>query len=131
MGSATFDAIPAKKQPQDGILRVTITRDPSKYAKISKPDTFEFTSDDPATVVQKLESRGYTEGLLIGGGKINSLFLKAGVVSHLSITIEPKIFGSGKLVVDELEGLDVTLKLLSSEKLNERGTLLLSYQVIQ
>ncbi|MBI1863204.1 dihydrofolate reductase [Candidatus Microgenomates bacterium] len=131
MGSTTFDVTPAKTQPKDGKLRVVITRDPKKYSDVSQPEKFEFTDAPLKDVIKDLEQRGHKDALLVGGGTINALFLKEGLVTHLSMTVEPKLFGNGQLVVGELAGLDVNMKLLSCEKVNEQGTLFLRYEVIQ
>jgi len=72
---------------------------------------------------------GITKILLGGGTKINSEFLKAGLVDEIHLTIEPKIFGAGQKFVDHYN-LDINLELIECTKMNEKGTLLLKYKII-
>ena len=66
----------------------------------------------------------------MGGAHISTSFLKAKLIDELWLTIEPKIFGTGgSLVINE--NLDIELRLLSVEKVNERGTLITKYKVIK
>ena len=57
-------------------------------------------------------------------------FLKEQLIDEVWLTIEPKIFGTGGNFVIE-EELDIDLKLLSCEKVNEQGTLITKYAVIK
>ena len=75
-----------------------------------------------------MEKRGYTEMLLAGGGEINTLFFENNLVTDISLTIEPKIFGKGRPLVGEGDFF-TSLKLQSIKQLNEKGTLLLHYCV--
>ena len=67
--------------------------------------------------------------LIAGGAQLATSFLTAGLVDELWLTIEPKIFGQGNSIVIA-EKLDIQLKLLNCEKLNEAGTLLTKYAVL-
>jgi dihydrofolate reductase len=67
--------------------------------------------------------------LVAGGAQIATSFLKEELIDELWLTIEPKIFGSGKNFVAD-EKLNIKLDLLSSEKVNERGTLINKYKII-
>ncbi|MDO8429688.1 MAG: dihydrofolate reductase [Candidatus Daviesbacteria bacterium] len=129
MGSQTYEAARDKIKLTKEKLRVILTRDPQKYTPEEIPNILEFSSDSPKVLVKKLEARGYKKMLLLGGGIINSLFLKSSLVNELQITIEPKIFGLGKNLVSD-DKLDVDLKLLEIKKLNSKGTLLLVYKVL-
>jgi dihydrofolate reductase len=66
--------------------------------------------------------------LLVGGATINGLFLKHNLVDELFLTIEPKIFGSGKNMT-EGKLLNSKLQLKSVKKINKIGTLLLKYKI--
>ena len=76
-----------------------------------------------------MEGLGYKKILLVGGATINGLFLKENLVDELYLTIEPKIFGSGKNII-EGQLLDSKLKLLNIQKINKEGTLLLKYILV-
>jgi len=68
--------------------------------------------------------------LVVGGSHIATSFLREQLIDELWLTIEPKIFGTGANFVTE-EKLDIDLKLLSSEQINEQGTLITKYRVIK
>ena len=68
--------------------------------------------------------------LLVGGGIINSLFLKAGLIDELRITIEPVLFGEGKELLDKFTS-HVRLKLLSVDMLNNSGTQHNIYKILK
>lgn len=96
----------------------------------SKKETFEgveMTQDDPKTLVEKLEQRGFTEVAVCGGSSIYTMFLEAGVVDTLYLTIEPILFGAGVSLFNK----PITKKLeLIEEKKVGNGTLFLEYKVL-
>lgn len=90
-------------------------------SRIENPEV-ETTDEDPGQLVKKLESEGYKEAAICGGSSIYSMFLRAGVVTDIYLTIEPLIFGEGiKLFDSKSEG---KLKLESVQKLNSNTTLM-------
>ncbi len=140
MGSGTYQAVkqrlPARNASQsdaggkinDQRQRIVMTSDPEKYSKEQISGVLEFTSEDPLQLINRLTD--YKEALLAGGSKIYSAFAAAGLIDEIYLTIEPKVFGTGKpLFVDE--NFELNLELISSEKLNEAGTLLLKYGVVR
>lgn len=133
MGSATFDHVrrieKAGLKPEKERLRVIMTKNPKKYKKFEVPGQMEFRSDTPKLLVKRLEKQGFRQMLLIAGGKVANSFLKDRLVDEMWLTFEPRIFGSGKSLAEGSD-LDVKLKLISSEKLNPQGTLLLKYKVL-
>lgn len=129
MGSATYTPARDQMQHTDKKLRVVITRTPEEYESQKIDGQLEFTNEKPTELLKRLESQGYTEGLLVGGARTNTEFFKEGLVTELWQTLEPKILGRGNGIIGD-EKVDVSLRLLSSEKINERGTLLLKYAVI-
>jgi|Napbiome12C3dose_1001474.scaffolds.fasta_scaffold00004_60 riboflavin biosynthesis pyrimidine reductase len=110
-------------------LRIVMARDINEFKGAVVSNQLEFSSESPKQLIKRLTKQGFKQMLLVSGPKLNSAFLKAGLVNELWITLEPNIFGAGIGLVDS-EKLDVKLKLLSSKKLNAQGTLLLKYQVI-
>jgi dihydrofolate reductase len=121
VGHNTFETFSA---PLPGRLHIVVTS--TTEGKTNIPGQVEYTSASPEKIVADLEARGYTEAALTGGAQINALFLKAGLIDEISLTIEPLIFGSG---LDLFRGAEFDLRasLLSVEKLNEGGTLHLRY----
>ncbi len=129
MGSKTYEAARSLIKLKKGKLRVVLTRNPKKYSKETIKEMLEFSSENPLQLIKRLENRGYKKILLVGGATINSLFLKSKLVNEIYLTLEPKIFGSGKSLLNE-ESLDISLKLISTKKLNRQGTILLKYKVL-
>jgi dihydrofolate reductase len=113
------------KKPLPGRLNIILTRQPD--ISLNQPDLLEFTNQEPQQIVENLESRGYKEAVVAGGPEINALFLKAGLIDELYLTIEPKLFGSGKPLIAD-PSLDASLELIDSSPLNA-NSLLLHYRI--
>lgn len=80
------------------------------------------------TILNYLKENKYNKIALLGGPNTNYMFLKAGVVNDIYLTIEPKMFGKGKhLNISEELNCELILKDLI--KLNNNGTLLLHYNI--
>lgn len=130
MGSTTYEAARNSMQHKPSRKRVVVTRDPSKYESEKIEGQLEFTNENPADLLKRLESEGYTEGYLVGGAHTNTEFFKQNLVTEFWQTLEPKILGVGNGIVGE-EEINVDLKLENFEKLNDQGTLLLKYKVVK
>ena len=127
-GRRTYQAVQNNLKLSEDKLRVVLTRDPKKFKNEEVPGQLEFSNEGVRELVRRLSSKGYTKMLLLSGEKLNSAFFKEKLISEIYLTIEPKVFGLGNGMIFE-EKLDINLKLISVEKLNEQGTLLLHYQV--
>ena len=127
LGSSTFDFDPIKPNPNTRLI--VMTSHPETYSDREVKGEVEFTSESPKALVARLSSEGYPELLVAGGAHIATSFLEANLIDELWLTLEPKIFGSGGNFVAESK-LDVELELLSHEKLNKQGTLLMKYRVV-
>ncbi len=115
-----------ERRLRDDQLKIVLTREPARFAKEEKPGELEFTSETPKEIVAKLRRRGRRAVCVLGGSVAYGLFLDAGAVDEVWLTVEPLIFGEGtKLAAGRL---DARLELLSVEKLNQ-STLLLKYRV--
>jgi dihydrofolate reductase len=128
MGSKTFEPAKENMKHKEGRLRVIITRTPEKYDNEKIPGQLEFTNESPTDLIKRLENQGCTEGYLVGGAHTNTEFFKQKLVTEIWQTLEPKILGVGNGIVGD-EKIDVSLKLISEDKLNDKGTLLLKYSV--
>ena len=126
MGSKTYEGAKSQVVHSDQKLRIVFTRNPEKYEKEKIPNILEFTNKSPKEKLQELESKGYTEALLMGGANLNADFFKENLVSELWMTVEPIILGDGVGITEKIN--NYPMKLISMEKLNERGTLLLKYK---
>ncbi|HKU18690.1 MAG TPA: dihydrofolate reductase family protein [Candidatus Saccharimonadales bacterium] len=126
MGRDTYETVRPKPEPDR--LRVVLTSTPEAYTADAVPGQLEFVQSSPVELVRQLAARGYDEALLLGGRRVHSDFLVAGLIDELHITIEPVLFGSGlSLLADQL--VDIPLRLAETMRLNSRGTLLLRYEV--
>lgn len=129
MGRRTYEAAKENMQLSDDRLRIILTSSPEKFVNDEVKGQLEFSSDDPQSLIKNLAERGYTQAILLGGAHTNTDFLKEKLVSEIWLTLEPKIFGTGNNLFSD-EQLELDLELLSNEKLNPQGTLLLKYHVL-
>jgi dihydrofolate reductase len=125
VGSTTFEQMP--KIAFKNRLCVVLTRDKSKYIEYLENPNFVFIAPNPNEVVKYLESQNIEKAVIIGGSKVNNLFLKADLVNEVFITIAPTIFGDGVRIFGE-SSLDVQMELKSFEKISD-NELLLNYRV--
>jgi len=106
--------------------RLNIVYSPNRLPDM--PPEVEITSKSPLELINELESRGFTEVAICGGSQIYTMFMQAGVVDRLYLTIEPVIFGDGIRLFKA--PLDFRLKLVDDQK-TEGGTRLVEYEVIK
>ena len=130
MGRKTYEAAKPVIRLQEGKLRIVLTKDPEKFKNSTIAGQLEFSKESPLALLERLAKSGYKKMLLVSGSTVNTLFFKAKLIDEIWLTVEPRIFGLGKSIVDNTE-LDVQLFLESTEKLNENGTLLLKYKVVK
>jgi riboflavin biosynthesis pyrimidine reductase len=105
--------------------RFVLTREPEKYTGDAAQGMLEFTSEAPRNLVERMKGEGHRRCALLGGARTHSLFLEAGLVSELWLTVEPRLFGAG---VPFLRApIDVSMRLFSHERLDGSDTLLLRY----
>lgn len=131
MGSETYEAARKNIKLDSNQLRIILTRNPARYRAnaVAVPGKLEFSNESPRQLVKRLENKGFKQMLLLGGGTINTLFLKESLVDELYLTLEPKIFGKGKTLVREGE-FGILLGLINIKRLNQSGTLLLKYKIL-
>jgi len=89
-------------------------------------DGVTVTDEAPADLVQRLRTEGRQELAICGGAAIYTLFLRAGVVDELYLTVEPCLFGTGVPLFTE--SIQADLKLLETRQLND-NVILLHYEV--
>ncbi len=129
MGSKTFEiSYDLLNLPLSDKLHIVMTHNRSKYADYQKDGCFEFTDQNPQEIIEDLVMRGYKKGLLLGGSSIYTLFLLNNLVDIIYTTIEPKMFGIGKSVIETLP-FEVNLKLCEVKQINTQGTILLKYKI--
>jgi dihydrofolate reductase len=119
MGSKTFETI-GRALP--GRRNIVLTSRPQDYTV----EGVEFTNESPSELVERLNRKGLTTLAICGGAHVYHQFMQAGLVNELYLTVEPVLFGSGVKLFSDV--LDVSLQLVSSEKLND-DVILLHYRV--
>ncbi|MDR1280357.1 MAG: dihydrofolate reductase family protein, partial [Opitutaceae bacterium] len=117
MGRVTWEASRERLRigARPDLRRVVLTREPERHAAEARvcmdaaagasagtsvvgevgKAPLTFTDEDPAEVVRRLREAGRQRCALLGGGEVYGAFLAAGLVDEISVTIEPRIFGSG------------------------------------
>lgn len=81
----------------------------------------------PSEALQCLKDHNIDHGYLIGGGVLNSEFIKQGLVSHMNLTVTPFILGSGRPFIAKSD-FETNLTLMDSHQLSG-GRLRLAYSV--
>ena len=109
-------------------LRVVMTRSPDRSTPEAIPGILEFTALAPAELAHSLRDRGFRQCALLGGSQIHSLFLAAGLVDEIWLTVEPLLFGTGTPLL--AHPADIRLELLTLEKLGA-ASLLVKYRVVR
>jgi dihydrofolate reductase len=121
MGSRTFDTLGS---PLPGRKNIVMSRDP---ARVSIPPALIFTADSPGRVLSNLAAEGYTEAILAGGARINTLFAAANLIDEILITVSPRVFGSGLSLFDA--PLDLHLHLMDVRRIDD-DLVLMHYRVM-
>jgi dihydrofolate reductase len=86
----------------------------------------ETTQESPKELIARLESEGHKELAVCGGSAIYDMFLQAGTVDELYLTVEPFLFGSG--ITLARSSLRAPLRLLERTPLND-DVILMHYEV--
>jgi len=88
--------------------------------------TVIFTRQTPGQIVSRLEAKGHTQAVIIGGMKTVSEFMNARLVDDVYFVVEPVLFGTGLPLLKDTT--DFKLSLRSVKKLND-DTLRLHYKI--
>lgn len=117
MGSTTFQTLPRALKDRRNIV----------YSRSKHFEGAEMTAEHPRDLINRLGKEGAEEVAICGGSHIYTMFLKAGLVDTIYITIEPILFGTGICLFNE--PINVQVELIAHEK-TPGGTLLLEYKVL-
>lgn len=82
-------------------------------------------SGEPQEICAALEARGIKKAALLGGPSTNLLFLRAGLVDEIFLTVEPVTLGQGIRFLSE--PLESRWTLADTKVLNARGAIVLHY----
>lgn len=116
MGTKTFFTL---KNPLKDRLMVVLSYEPEKQPP---HDGVVYMNKSPQEVVEWLESEGYDQVVLAGGGSVYSQYLQAGLVNEMFLTVEPYLFGEG---IPLATGFDrKKMKLVESKQIGENSVLM-------
>lgn len=121
MGSRTFATI-GRALP--GRRTIVYTSKPEAI----HAENIETTNEDPTVLLSRLEQEGTHAVAICGGASIYNLFMQAGVVDELYLTVSPLLFGQGLPLFTE--SLNSPLQLLDSTPLAD-GAVLLHYATVK
>ncbi|MDO8575624.1 MAG: dihydrofolate reductase family protein [bacterium] len=98
------------------------------YAPAGTPQIagVEMTAKSPIDLLKDLEARGFSEVAICGGSTIYTMFMEAGLIDKIYITVEPHLFGRGLTIFNK--PLDIKLSLVKSENLSS-DVLFLEYKI--
>lgn len=119
MGANTFRAIGRALPKRRNIVYST--------KPIDVPD-IEVTQEPPADLLARLAADGHGAVAICGGSTVYRMFLEAGLVDELFLSIEPHLFGQGIRLSDAAH--ESRLRLLDCLKLND-DVVLLHYKVVK
>jgi diaminohydroxyphosphoribosylaminopyrimidine deaminase / 5-amino-6-(5-phosphoribosylamino)uracil reductase len=108
----------AKALIEDGVRRLIITADGTKYSPVLKTEILALPVTcgriAPATIVAELAKRGLRRILIEGGAATLSNFLAAGCLDRLHVIVAPIILGDGQssFILPSLERADQAERLL-------------------
>ena len=128
MGSNTFNA--ELLNPSSNHQLIIMTGHPDKYKSLEISGQIEFTKESPVELTARFKNESYEQMLVVGGPHVATSFLKEQLIDELWLTFEPKIFGEGGNFVTGGK-LDINLRLINCEKVNEQGTLITKYAVLK
>lgn len=86
-----------------------------------------FLNASPKEVLKILEEKGFSSAFLIGGGYLNSSFMKEDLIDEIYLDVEPLVFGKGIPIFREAD-FEYELELMEIKKLN-KNTIQLHYRV--
>lgn len=121
MGSRTFATI-GRALPRR--RNIVYTRRP----ELITTEDVETTTEPPAELLARLEQEGAHAAAICGGASIYDLFLRAGLVDELYLTITPLMFGEGVKLLEN--SLDISLRLLDTSPVGT-DSILLHYAVVK
>ena len=118
LGSSTFRTFPKPLKDRLNIV----------YSRSETFEGAETTTLAPSELIKSLEERGFSEVAICGGSQIYTMFLEAGVVDTIYLTIEPLVFGTGISLFNK--ELEAKLELVAQTQ-TPAGTLFLEYKVLK
>jgi dihydrofolate reductase len=83
----------------------------------------------PQEAIKYLEQEGFEKAVVIGGSKVNSAFVKEGLIDSFIFHVSPVMVGEGIPIFDPFK-FDIEMKLTGLEKDSEDGYLV-KYDIVK
>ncbi len=122
MGRKTFDAIP---RPLTVRNRIVFSHKKTFQHSGECPNIFSGGKSD---LLRLIVSKKWKRCAVVGGTSVYQWFLERNLINEMSLTVEPVIFGSGKLLTENSILTKLNFTLQSVKNLNAKGTLLVHYK---
>ncbi|HYD35009.1 MAG TPA: dihydrofolate reductase family protein [Vitreimonas sp.] len=90
MGKRTYDHYYGEMFPMANVLNVVISQTPHTSEHENVIYLTDYTQIKP-----QLSERGLQEAILIGGGVTNGLFINAGLIDEIFLSVHPLVLGKG------------------------------------
>ena len=115
MGSNTFATV---NRPLKDRISYVYTSNPEKVAGFG--ETVIPTDLPPGKLLAEIAAKGFNTVALLGGARVYTQWMQAGVVTKLLLTVEPVLFGAGVKLFDR--PLSVALHLDAKHELSSQTT---------
>jgi len=112
MGRKTYEQS-GDNFPYDCDCNIVMTSNPTFTSTL--PNVL-FTNKTPSKVIQLAQSKDYDQLLLIGGGKVNTSFMKENLIDEIILSLHPLILGQGIKLFDN-DTLTTSLTLVTIKQL--------------
>ncbi|MDP2641240.1 MAG: dihydrofolate reductase family protein [Candidatus Yanofskybacteria bacterium] len=116
----------ASKKPLPGRRNVIYAKSAEELPHWKEYGEWEVTQENPHDLLLRLEKDGHREAAICGGATIYTMFLEAGLIDTMYLSVEPWIFGQGIHLFQNPR--EQKLKLLSVRQ--EEETVFLEYSVL-
>ena len=126
VGKNTYDQYKGEVFPVEGAATFVWTHNPEAG---EESEGVDYISGSPEEVVRAIEAKGYQECVLAGGSITNDAFISAGLVSEISATIYPLLFGSGMRLLSG-DNIDIELEFIDTTNIGD-GVIRNRYKVIK
>jgi dihydrofolate reductase len=121
MGATTFATF---QRALPGRRLIVYTNHPERITA----EGVETTTEPPARLLSRLEQEGASSVAIAGGTTIYRMFLEAGLLNELYLSIGPILFGHGVPLIGQTDQTTGRLQLVDMTHLND-DTLLLHYSI--
>lgn len=113
VGRKTFDQYYKEVYPMEGIVNIVVT---SNASKVTPEENIVFVHS-VSEAIQSAKDKGFENVMLVGGGTINSSFLKENAINEVILSIHPLILGNGIKIFQNAE-VQKELELVDVQKID-------------